>query len=182
MRKTLIFYIVFLLSGCATTNNETLDLVLLPLMPVKMLVTLPFEAASHGMSKYGSGGSQTSFPFHGNWCGPGHPPKGTKPEPITIDALDEACKRHDECYEKRGYFSCFCDVQLMKEIHENGAVLRETPSKAIAVSEFFAQSYCKGCKQFRASTGIAYHCSDPKEFGCKMGFVNKRAEFASCPQ
>ena len=48
------------------------------------------------------------FPVHGNWCGPGH--GGGDP----VDALDEACKRHDECYKKEDH--CGCDEVLIDEI------------------------------------------------------------------
>ena len=61
---------------------------------------LPTDAEAGGLK----------FPRHGNWCGPGHGGGDT------VDALDEACKRHDECYEKRGYFDCECDEQLIDEI------------------------------------------------------------------
>ena len=52
------------------------------------------------------------FPIHGHYCGPGH--GGGEPD----DALDEACKRHDECYERRGYSDCECDAQLLDAIDE----------------------------------------------------------------
>ena len=46
------------------------------------------------------------IPVHGNWCGPGHTGGDV------CDALDAACKAHDECYRARGYFDCDCDKQL----------------------------------------------------------------------
>ena len=50
------------------------------------------------------------IPIHGNWCGLRH--GGGDP----VDALDEACKRHDECYEDERYFDCECDEQLIDDI------------------------------------------------------------------
>ena len=51
------------------------------------------------------------FPVHGNWCGLRH--GGGDP----VDALDEACKRHDECY-KESEFDCGCDARLLEAIDE----------------------------------------------------------------
>ena len=59
-----------------------------------------------------------SFPVHGNWCGPGH--GGGE----SIDAIDEACKVHDNCYGNKGYSDCGCDAQLIRALP--GAI-RDTP-------------------------------------------------------
>ena len=63
---------------------------------------LPTDAEAGGLK----------IPVHGNWCGPGHSGGDT------VDALDEACKRHDECYERNEYLDCMCDAQLIKDIYE----------------------------------------------------------------
>jgi len=55
----------------------------------------------------------TSLPIWGNWCGPGHGGGPTK------DRLDEQCKKHDECYDRRGYFSKACDLQLLIDLSKN---------------------------------------------------------------
>ena len=49
--------------------------------------------------------------IYGNWCGPGHAGPGTP-----IDAVDEACCRHDQCYCDRGYFDCSCDRGLIADL------------------------------------------------------------------
>jgi len=49
--------------------------------------------------------------IHGNWCGPGHSGPGTP-----VDAVDEACCRHDQCYCDRGYFDCSCDRGLIADL------------------------------------------------------------------
>ncbi len=58
--------------------------------------------------------SEGKFPVYGNWCGPSHPIDGTNP--IPIDEVDAVCMRHDKCYAKKGYFSCACDNNLLKEL------------------------------------------------------------------
>ena len=46
--------------------------------------------------------------YHGNYCGPGN--KGTHPAPV--DALDEACMRHDACVKDLEIPSCGCNARL----------------------------------------------------------------------
>lgn len=47
---------------------------------------------------------------HGRWCGapycsgPGDP----------CDDVDACCKKHDDCYDQRGYWACSCDRELLR--------------------------------------------------------------------
>jgi hypothetical protein len=59
-------------------------------------------------------GARGAFPAHGNWCGPSHPKAGT--DPVVVDDIDQACKSHDECYGKYGYFTEGCDHTLLREL------------------------------------------------------------------
>lgn len=54
--------------------------------------------------------AQVDWPneFHGNWCGPGHSGPGAP-----IDAVDEACCRHDQCFCTEGYDDCSCNRQAV---------------------------------------------------------------------
>lgn len=63
------------------------------------------------------------LPIYGNYCGPQH---GGTGDPI--DAVDAACKRHDECYAQLGYFDCRCDQQLLEELP--GAIAQTASSQA----------------------------------------------------
>ena len=58
--------------------------------------------------------TQLSFPIYGNYCGPLYPPKGSKP--IPIDAIDNACKNHDMCYDYYGYLDKDCDKAIINEL------------------------------------------------------------------
>ena len=49
--------------------------------------------------------------YHGNYCGPGN--KGVHPAPV--DALDEACMRHDACVKNFKIPSCGCNAHLTQE-------------------------------------------------------------------
>ncbi len=69
---------------------------------------------------------EQSFPVYGNYCGPLHPKKGSSPMPINI--TDLACKNHDNCYEKNGYFNSECDQKLIKEL---GRVNATSPEEEI---------------------------------------------------
>ena len=46
--------------------------------------------------------------YHGKWCGIGNSGPGTP-----IDAVDEVCCRHDQCYCENGYLECECDRDLL---------------------------------------------------------------------
>jgi hypothetical protein len=64
-----------------------------------------------------------SFNYHGKWCGIGNSGPGTP-----IDAVDEVCCRHDQCYCENGYLECECDRDLLAAIP--GAIADpETPQK-----------------------------------------------------
>lgn len=50
--------------------------------------------------------------FHGNYCGPGSRGDGLRP----VDALDQACMRHDACSPARGELpTCGCNDRLRRE-------------------------------------------------------------------
>lgn len=55
-----------------------------------------------------------TLPVYGNWCGPGHPRNGSNPSPI--DAIDAACRKHDNCYAQKKYFACECDNDLLVDL------------------------------------------------------------------
>lgn len=55
-----------------------------------------------------------TLPVYGNWCGPGHPRNGGNPLPI--DAVDGACRKHDNCYAQKKYFACECDNDLLLDL------------------------------------------------------------------
>lgn len=69
---------------------------------------------SYNEWQFARSGDRVSFPYHGNWCGPGH----SGPD-APIDTLDTACMHHDKCYAERGYNSCSCDDELVAEINRN---------------------------------------------------------------
>lgn len=55
-----------------------------------------------------------TLPVYGNWCGPGHPRNGVNPPPV--DAVDTACRKHDNCYAQKKYFACECDNNLLIDL------------------------------------------------------------------
>jgi hypothetical protein len=56
--------------------------------------------------RYGAVLPMVDIPLYGNWCGPGHAGPGAP-----IDAVDEACCRHDMCFCEDGYDDCACNRQ-----------------------------------------------------------------------
>ncbi len=53
-------------------------------------------------------------PLHGLYCGWGDKTGGNY-SVSGVDALDEACKRHDQCWGQRGLMTCSCDKTLAAE-------------------------------------------------------------------
>lgn len=57
----------------------------------------------------------------GNYCGPGWgftkaDAAGGKLLPEAIDAIDAACRHHDQCYADHGYFTASCNVHLATDL------------------------------------------------------------------
>jgi hypothetical protein len=59
--------------------------------------------------------AQVDWPneFYGNWCGPGHSGPG-----VPIDAVDEVCCRHDQCFCVEGWDDCACNRQAALRMPE----------------------------------------------------------------
>ena len=77
---------------------------------------------------------------YGNWCGPGHGGSGTP-----IDAVDEVCCRHDQCYCEDGYLDCSCDRDLLADM-PSAIADPDTPAKGrvagLGAISFFSISPC----------------------------------------
>lgn len=70
-----------------------------------------------------SGG--TSSYKDGKYCGPGWGftiedvrSGKIKEMPAALDAIDAACKAHDQCYQDHGYFTQECNLNLAKTLRE----------------------------------------------------------------
>ncbi len=91
-------------------------------------------------------GQSRSFPFCGNWCGPGHPRDGENPP--AVDMLDAVCRLHDLCYNKYGNKSCKCDQMLLDAISISRPVTQMSKLE-YAIMAYFGNSQCiGGCKIF----------------------------------
>ena len=72
--------------------------------------------------------------YHGNYCGPGH--KGNRPAPV--DALDEACMRHDACVKDFDIPSCSCNATLAEAAAAVAADL-QAPAEEREAADFTAR-------------------------------------------
>lgn len=81
-----------------------------------------------------------AFPVHGNWCGPNH---GAGP---ILDALDDACMRHDYCTMQLGRLDCGCDLAFMDELANRPWPNPFLAEKARAVFEAIALTPCTGAQ------------------------------------
>lgn len=78
---------------------------------------------------------------YGNWCGPGHTGPGTP-----VDAVDEVCCRHDQCYCERGELDCSCDRDLIRRmpaaVADPGTSAKGRAVGAAAAALFAADPFC----------------------------------------
>ena len=81
--------------------------------------------------------------MHGNYCGYGN--RGGRP----VDALDDACRKHDNCWGGigivPGQLSCVCDRTLAVAAGTIAGMPTESPQvreKAALISTFFAHTPC----------------------------------------
>lgn len=78
-----------------------------------------------------------AIPMHGNWCGVGY--GGGYP----TDALDELCRQHDKCYERRGFLKCDCDKIFARNVQKQfGTMSLSHKTKAITMAIYFLKSPC----------------------------------------
>jgi hypothetical protein len=78
-------------------------------------------------------------PLHGNYCGYGN--KSRKYRKPGIDPLDEACKRHDKCYDRK----YDCDKTLASEaagVAGNPLIDMAVREQAALVHAFFSKDIC----------------------------------------
>ncbi|GKY88996.1 hypothetical protein [Sinisalibacter aestuarii] len=92
---------------------------------------------------------EMAFPVHGNWCGPYH---GSGP---ILDALDDACFRHDFCASQNGLFNCGCDLAFMTELRERPWPNPALAEKARAVYEAIALAPCTDSEGQRSKMNLA---------------------------
>ena len=87
----------------------------------------------------------------GNYCGPGwgftykDVLDGTISKlPKAIDAIDEACKAHDYCYEENGYFTQGCNLVVTYDLVQVVVGEQSSPSErldaAIMAAVFYVES------------------------------------------
>ncbi|MBZ8174849.1 phospholipase A2 family protein [Staphylococcus delphini] len=80
--------------------------------------------------------------WYGHYCGKGN--IGGKP----IDALDSACKNHDNCYAKHGWGACYCDAAFIRatnKIIKNKKYSANMRKKAKQARVVFAGAYFVTC-------------------------------------
>lgn len=90
-----------------------------------------------------------ALPVHGNWCGPNH---GSG---AILDALDDACMRHDYCTMQVGRFDCGCDIAFMEELRGRDWPNDLLAVKARAIYEAIALTPCEGGAGPRAKFDMA---------------------------
>lgn len=79
--------------------------------------------------------------IYGRWCGPGCSGPGAP-----VDSTDECCMNHDHCYEKRGYFACSCDRELLSCLAPKRNIWTKGGRAAWAVWSWFNVQPCNPFK------------------------------------
>lgn len=98
--------------------------------------------------------AQASVPVHGRWCGPQH--GGGEP----IDAVDAVCRDHDQCYERKGYFNCACDRELIARLPDAIRRTNTASGKAAgaSVARYFQSAGCQCRKEICVRTPFGKKC------------------------
>jgi hypothetical protein len=81
------------------------------------------------------------IPVYGNHCGPGF----GDPNVPAVDAVDQVCKDHDNCYDDKGYSNCGCDRALIASMTAAAAtpgLSAQARSTALAAISYFASAPC----------------------------------------
>ncbi|HEX2555930.1 MAG TPA: hypothetical protein VHL98_19695 [Microvirga sp.] len=120
-------------------------------MPVPVLVAAYFTSGASNleMSRKPNGGISTYK--KGLYCGPGWGftiqdllDGKIKEMPKAIDAIDEACRLHDTCYQEHGYFTQGCNlvltVDLVKVVFSNSSTPNQRVDAAIMAAIFLVES------------------------------------------
>jgi hypothetical protein len=79
--------------------------------------------------------------IYGRWCGPGCSGPGSP-----INDVDACCKVHDECYDRKGYFACSCDRELLACLAPKRSIWTSKGRAAIAVWSYFKVAPCNPFK------------------------------------
>lgn len=125
---------------------------------------------------------KSNFQYYGNWCGPNHP-SSTDEEKPPIDYLDSLCMEHDKCYEERGLNDCYCDVNLVKSLHDWRDIPESLQVTADGIAGYFASSSCDGCKATTYGGFTTSWCSSTyKKYGCRQQNVERGRVFYYCPK
>eukprot|EP01113_Clastostelium_recurvatum_P024731 TRINITY_DN2953_c0_g2_i1.p1 TRINITY_DN2953_c0_g2~~TRINITY_DN2953_c0_g2_i1.p1 ORF type:complete len:185 (-),score=32.68 TRINITY_DN2953_c0_g2_i1:122-640(-) len=89
-------------------------------------------------------GKGFTMKVHGHYCGPGHGDPTYKME--ALDAIDEVCKAHDQCYDTKfnGFYNdCYCDHVFIRDLKK---ALKSSPSSSHGMinlmSSWFEGSSC----------------------------------------
>lgn len=91
---------------------------------------------------------ELSLKIYGNWCGPNHPiRKQGIEDPYVVDYVDRACKAHDICYERKGYFNCDCDTALVGSISSMESEVRKFRGSPSSASLYGSESLASAASQ-----------------------------------
>jgi len=79
-------------------------------------------------------------PKYGNYCGQGHGDRSYRTP--ALDAVDQACKDHDQCWERHHDLHCGCDREFIKKMKiasvSPGISAQGRTYAALAISYFSA--------------------------------------------
>jgi hypothetical protein len=125
-------------------------------------------------------GGGTSTYAGGQYCGPGWGftykdilSGKIKSMPKAIDAIDEACKGHDECYEEGGYLTAGCNLvltsKLVEIIKSDSSTSQQKVDAAVMAAIFFIEGF--------AVDPIANPKKNTKEFRDQIAGLFRKAEY-----
>jgi len=134
------------------TNEEGFDLNLLAVLVAGVLVNSGTSRSELTKLTISRKSQQAVSTYRGgNYCGPGWGftykdilEGNIRNMPDAIDAIDEACKAHDYCYEENGYFAQGCNLvlsyDLVQVITDEQSSSQQRIDATIMAAIFFIES------------------------------------------
>ncbi|MBF0622413.1 MAG: hypothetical protein HQL54_10860 [Magnetococcales bacterium] len=131
-------------------------------------------------------GDGLALPVHGRFCGPNYPKLNAENKADELkelesikafDTIDSACKNHDICYARKGYFDYQCDQQFVMHLQRLTLATPACQTLAYEMGMFVARINPSYNREADAVSRLSY--LPGKAMGSMMSFPFDAVEYAT---